>query len=172
MPSRAPSAHLDPEFALPIVPVLLNCFYGPQPNGGRCHDLGRAVAELIEDFPEDLRVTVIGSGGLWHTPMMPRSYINEEFDLGVLDFVQRGDGEGLAEFFDTYPQPFDLSTEQGLALASGGTGMVTGLGSGTGETRNWIAAVAAAGGVPGEVIDYVQIGASPIGVAFAHFKLD
>jgi hypothetical protein len=32
--------------------------------------------------------------------------------------------------------------------------------------------VAAAGGRPGELIDYVQIGASPIGVAFAHFALN
>ncbi len=167
-----PSAHFDPEYALPIVPVLLNCFYGPQPTGWRCHELGRTAAELIEDWPVDARVTVIGSGGLWHTPMMPRSYVDETFDLSVLGFVERGDSEGLAEFFDTYPQPFDLSTEQGLALASGGTGVVTGLGSGTGETRNWIAAVAAAGRARGEIIDYVQIGASPIGVAFAHFKLN
>lgn len=167
-----PSYYLDPDYALPVVPVLLNCFYGPQPTGRRCLELGRAVAELIAAFPGDARVTVIGSGGLWHTPLMPRSYLNEEFDRGVLGFVERGDGDGLAQFFDGYPQPFDLTDEQGMKLASGGTGLVGGLGSGIGETRNWIAAVGAAGGRPGQIIDYVQIGASPIGVAFAHFKLD
>lgn len=167
-----PSYYLDPDYALPIVPVLLNCFYGPQPSGQRCRELGLAVADLIREFPGDARVTVIGSGGLWHTPIMPRSYINEEFDRSILVMAEQGDAAGLAAYFDAYPQPFDLATEQGLKLASGGTGIVTGLGSGIGETRNWIAAVAAAGGKPGEVIDYVQIGASPIGVAFAHFKLD
>ncbi len=167
-----PSYYLDPGYSLPIVPILINCFYGPQPTGRRCYELGQAVAELVAALPGDARATVIGSGGLWHTPMMPRSYVDEDFDLGVLGFVEKGDAAGLAAFFDAYPQPFDLATGQGVSLASGGTGMVTGLGSGIGETRNWIAAVAAAGGRPGEVIDYVQIGASPIGVSFAHFKLD
>ena len=37
--------------------------------------------------------------------------------------------------------------------ASGGTGVITGLGSGTGETRNWIAAIAAVEGRPGTLVD-------------------
>ncbi len=162
-----PSYFLDPQYSLPVVPILINCFYGPQPSGRRCYELGRAVAELVSALPGDARATVIGSGGLWHTPLMPRSYLNPEFDLGVLGFIERGDAAGLAAFFDAYPQPFDLSTDQGLALASGGTAW-----------SRVSAAVSAkrATGSPrppsrragrARVIDYVQIGASPVGVGFA-----
>jgi len=166
-----PSYYLDPDYSKPVVPILINCFYGPQPTGRRCCKLGLAVRELVEALPGNARVTILGSGGLWHTPMMPRSYLNEEFDRGILSRAAKGDAAGMAEFFDAYEQPFDLTTEEGLKMASGGTGVVLGLGSGIGETRTWIAAVAAAGGQPGEIVDYVQIGASPVGVAFAHFKL-
>ena len=53
----------------------------------------------------------------------------------------------------------------------GGTGMYNGLGSGTGETRNWIAAAAVVAGVPGTMIDYIPLYASPIGTGFAYWDL-
>ena len=43
--------------------------------------------------------------------------------------------------------------------------------SGTGETRNWVAAAAVADGSPGVVVDSVPIWASPVGVAFAYWPL-
>src|SRR5262245_51127545 len=36
------------DLATPIVPVLINCYYAPQPNAARCHQVGRAVREIIE----------------------------------------------------------------------------------------------------------------------------
>jgi hypothetical protein len=49
--------------------------------------------------------------------------------------------------------------------------MAVGIGSGTGETRNWVAAAAVADGVPGSVLASVDIWASPIGVAFAYWDV-
>jgi hypothetical protein len=35
------------DFTIPIVPVLINCYYAPQPTGMRCYGLGRAAREII-----------------------------------------------------------------------------------------------------------------------------
>jgi 3-O-methylgallate 3,4-dioxygenase len=55
------------DFELPVIPVILNTFDPPnQPTPRRCVALGRALRELIAQWPQDLRVGVIASGGLSH----------------------------------------------------------------------------------------------------------
>ncbi|HVN34729.1 MAG TPA: hypothetical protein VMU96_05675 [Casimicrobiaceae bacterium] len=158
--------------ALPVVPFYINCYYGPQPSGRRCYELGRAVREIIDAWPGDTRVAVIGSGGLWHTPMEPNAYIDQAFDRRILEALARGDAHGMADIFDSRQPEFDPAQAAEVERASGGTGMVFGLGSGVGEIRNWIAAAAAVDGVPGTVVDYVDINASPVGVGFAYWNLE
>jgi aromatic ring-opening dioxygenase catalytic subunit (LigB family) len=165
-----PLYYLDPEYRLPIVPIFVNCYYGPQPTGTRCYELGRAVREVIASLPLDLNVAILGSGGLWHTPNYPNSYLDEAFDGAILQHVRSGDAHGMAAYFDSREAVFDDSDPEGN-LASGGTGMLLGLGSGTGETRNWIAAAAVAEGRAGTVVDYVPVYASPCGTAFAYWNL-
>ncbi len=80
-----------------------------------------------------------------------------------------GDARRFAEHFDSRPPEVPGETEAALKYASGGTYMLAGLGSGTGETRNWIAAAAVADGKPGTVVDYVPVYASPCGMAFAYW---
>ena len=155
---------LRPACDLPVVPIFVNCFHGPQPTAARCYQVGRAVRELIGSWAADLRVAVIGSGGLWHTPLDPGATINERFDADILAAVRAGNARAMAAAFD-----------QGLEAGAAGadvTGMALGYGSGTGETRNWVAAGAVADGVPGTVVDSVSIWASPIGVAFAYWSPD
>ena len=36
------------DLKLPVLPVLLNCYYAPQPTAARCYQLGKAVREIIE----------------------------------------------------------------------------------------------------------------------------
>jgi hypothetical protein len=164
-----PSFYIRPAYDIPTVPFAINCYYGPQPTGRRCHDLGRAIREIVDTLPDRLRVAVVGSGGLWHTPNAPGAYLDEEFDGGTLDAIRAGDARRMAAHFDArrpWPEPTDAAS---LELASGGTGMLGGLGGGTGEVRNWIAAAAVADGCPGTVVDYVPIYASPVGAAFAYW---
>lgn len=164
-----PSFYLRPEYDIPTIPVAINCYYGPQPTGHRCYELGRAVRDIIEALPRTLRVAVIGSGGLWHTPNAPGAYIDEAFDGATLAALRAGDALRMAEHFDghgAWPEP---TNEETIDLASGGTGMIGGLGGGTGEVRNWIAAAAVAHGRKGTVVDYVPIYASPVGAAFAYW---
>lgn len=165
-----PLYYLDPDYRLPMVPFSVNCYYGPQPTGLRCYQLGRAVRAAIERIPLDLNVAVIGSGGLWHLPNYPNSWIDEEFDRNIIAGVESGDVRKTAEYFDTVQLPYDPADPKSVRLASGGTGILLGVGGGTGETRNWIVAAAVADGKPGTVVDYIPIYASPIGVSWAYWE--
>jgi aromatic ring-opening dioxygenase catalytic subunit (LigB family) len=162
---------LRPGFDLPVVPVLVNCCYGPQPTAQRCYQLGRAVRELIDAWPSDERVAVIGSGGLWHTPLDADATIDEQFDADILEAVESGSARAMAAAFDRGLEPAGHPDRARQRTATGGTGMTLGYGSGTGETRNWVAAAAVADGTPGMVVDSVPIWASPVGVAFAYWPL-
>ena len=155
----------------PIVPVLLNCYYAPQPTGRRCYELGKAVREVIEEHPSDLRVAVIGSGGLWHTPGARHAYLDEEFDRAVLGHMQAGDIEGMAAHFDAYraPDGDESQASRGRGPASTGMPSFGGPQGGTREVCNWIAASAVADGRPGKLVDYVPVYASPIGCGFAYW---
>jgi Catalytic LigB subunit of aromatic ring-opening dioxygenase len=155
----------------PIVPILLNCYYAPQVTGKRAYQLGKAVRDVIEEAPSDLRVAVIGSGGLWHTPGAKGAYVDEEFDLKGLRYMEAGDIKGMAEHFDSYEIP-SADTSQPLGGRNrSSTGMpgVGGPQGGTRETCNWIAASAVADGTPGKLVDYVPVFGSPIGCGFAYW---
>jgi Catalytic LigB subunit of aromatic ring-opening dioxygenase len=155
-------------FDVPVLPVMVNCFYAPQPTAARCVAAARAIRGLIESWPGDMRVAVIGSGGLWHTPGAQDAYIDEEFDRAILDGLQRGDADGMADYFDRWRPSAARAHLKCYESFSGGTGSAGGIGSGAGETRNWIMAAALADR-PGVVIDYVPVYASPCGMAFAHW---
>lgn len=62
---------LDLPESLTFIPILINTAIPPMPKMSRCFDLGRLVNEAISSWPEDLRIVVIGSGGLSHSPPLP-----------------------------------------------------------------------------------------------------
>ncbi len=155
-------------FDVAALPVLVNCFYAPQPTAARCAAAARAIRASIDSWPDQMRVAVVGSGGLWHTPGAPDAYIDEEFDRTILDAVTAGDAQRMADYFDRWrPRP-ELARLRCYESFSGGTQIGGGIGSGAGETRNWIMAAAVAGR-PGVVVDYVPVYASPCGMAFAYW---
>lgn len=161
---------LTPAYDVPVIPFLVNCCYGPAPRGRRCYELGRALREAIESIPLDLDVAVVGSGGLWHMLRAPEPILDENFDGAVLAGVRSGNARAIADVLDGYAPPVDMADPAAIRYASNGSGMVLGIGHGSGEVRNWIAAAAVADGRPGTVVDYVPIYASPIGVAFAYWE--
>ncbi len=158
-------------FDVPVLPVMVNCFYAPQPTAVRCVAAARTIAKAIESWPADIRVAVVGSGGLWHTPGAQDAYIDEEFDRAILEGLQEGDADRMAEYFDRWRPRAELEHLRCYESFSGGTGMAGGIGSGAGETRNWIMAAAIADR-RGEVVDYVPVYASPCGMAFAYWIFD
>jgi len=159
------------DFTTPIVPVFLNCYYAPQPTALRCYQLGVGVGEIIAEMPGRLRVAVVGSGGLWHTPRAKDAYLDEAFDRAILGAMTAGDARAMAGYFDDYRVPDGDASQLVGAPGPGTTGLPDARGprGGTRETCNWIATAAVAEGRPATVVDYVPIYASPIGAAFAYW---
>jgi len=156
---------------IPVVPILLNCYYAPQPTAGRCYQIGKGVRKAIEDSPLDLRVAIIGSGGMWHTPGMKNAWLDEQFDRSILEAFQRGDAKEAARRFDGYQIPEGDTSQDHRTVTRNVTGM-PGFGGpqgGTRETCNHIAAASVVDGKPMTLVDYVPVYASPIGAGFGYW---
>ena len=71
-----------------IVPVSINTVQHPLPSVARCYKLGQSIGRAIESYQEDLRVMVVGTGGLSHQLDGKRAgFINKEFDTLCLDKI-------------------------------------------------------------------------------------
>jgi 3-O-methylgallate 3,4-dioxygenase len=131
---------------LPVIPVILNTFDPPnQPTPRRCVALGNALRELIAEWPEDLRVGVIASGGLSHF------VVDEDLDAHVIDAIRRKDTDALAA----------LDPKQ--------------LQAGSSEIRNWVVVGAMARDLDLGQVDYIPGYRSPAltgtGLAFATWEV-
>jgi protocatechuate 4,5-dioxygenase beta chain len=74
----------------PVIPLAVNVVLYPPPTGHRCFMLGRALRKAIQSWPEDLRVLVLGTGGMSHQISGPRAgLINSDFDKAFLDNLTR-----------------------------------------------------------------------------------
>ncbi|MSQ10472.1 MAG: hypothetical protein EXR52_05635 [Dehalococcoidia bacterium] len=158
------------DWKLPMVPVMMNLYFAPQATAMRCYQFGKAVREVIDEYPADLRVAVAGSGGLWHTPNMTGAWLNTEFDRQILDYLAAGNVKAMAEYHDNYVIPADDPSQDLSKSSRNITGLPTpgGPALGTRETCAWIAAAAVADGRPTTIVDYVDVWASPVGNAFAY----
>lgn len=112
-----PLALLWPEpDARPVrtVPVTVNTVQHPLPSIARCLKFGRAIGRALEAYPEDVKVVVIGTGGLSHQLDGTRAgFINRPFDLMCLDKIV-GDPEALTRY--SIPQLIELAGAQGVEL--------------------------------------------------------
>jgi len=64
-----------------VVPVEINTVQFPLPSAARCYKFGEAIGRAVASYPEDLRVVVIGTGGLSHQLDGERAgFINKDFD--------------------------------------------------------------------------------------------
>lgn len=71
-----------------IVPIGINTVQLPVPTLKRCFEFGRAIGRAIESFPEDLKVVLIGTGGLSHQLEGERAgHLNKEFDKYCMDHM-------------------------------------------------------------------------------------
>lgn len=89
-----PMKLVRPQFDIPFVPFYTNVFNPPLPTMGRAYEIGAAVGKLIEEFPEDLKVGLIASGGLSHWP--PFWTVNadesDEFIMRMKRYQHEGPG--------------------------------------------------------------------------------
>jgi protocatechuate 4,5-dioxygenase, beta chain len=69
-----------------VIPLAVNVILHPPPTGRRCLSLGRAIRSAVEAFPADLRVLVVGTGGMSHQLQGERAgLVNRAFDMAFLD---------------------------------------------------------------------------------------
>ena len=88
--------HSAASWPVRTVPLQVNVVQHPLPTARRCFRLGQALRQAVETFPGDLRVVVMGTGGMSHQLQGRRfGYMNEKFDQWFLDQIE-ADPEVLA----------------------------------------------------------------------------
>ena len=112
-----PMALLWPgEGAWPVrtVPICINTVQHPLPSAARCYKLGQAVGRAVESYDEDLRVVVIGTGGLSHQLDGERAgFINRAFDTQFMEKLP-GDPQWATRY--SVAELIELTGTQGIEL--------------------------------------------------------
>lgn len=73
----------------PVIPLAVNVVQFPPPTGRRCFELGKAIRRAVESFPKDLKVVILGTGGMSHQLQAERAgLINRDFDNRFLDLLE------------------------------------------------------------------------------------
>jgi 2,3-dihydroxyphenylpropionate 1,2-dioxygenase len=151
-----------------IIAIIVNAAAPPLPTPARCHAFGAAVARALESWPEEVRVAVLGSGGLSHDPPAPsqenavhgrtngfaanreretvlmrkadvlKARINPDWDRLVLTHLSDGKARALAE---------QLTTDSIFETA----------GNGGQEIRTWLATAGAVSDRKMETLCYEPI---------------
>ncbi|HEY5899909.1 MAG TPA: class III extradiol dioxygenase family protein [Burkholderiales bacterium] len=108
------------------VPVTVNTIQHPLPTPARCIKFGRALGRAIASYPEDLKVLILGTGGLSHQLEGTRAgFINRGFDeMCMAAMIDQPDA--LAGY--SIPQLVEAAGTQGV------------------EVLNWVIARAALSG--------------------------
>ena len=160
-PSVSHRLKLDHGFCIPlwrmalerlprIVPMVVNSIEPPMPSLQRCYQWGELLAKAVRSYSENLRVAILGTGGLSHSigePTMGAIY--EDFDR---ETIRRFNGPAR-----------DLIGYLAEKLPSHGNGSE--------EVRNWLVAHGAAGGRGFELVDYVPSPTVIVGCGFAAWKI-
>jgi protocatechuate 4,5-dioxygenase beta chain len=88
-----------PQADLPVVPIYTNIFAPPLPSPKRFWDLGRAIREIIDEYPSDKRIAAIGSGHLSLELGGPRQFRetgpDPEFDRQAIEWLSTGNIEAI-----------------------------------------------------------------------------
>lgn len=133
-----------------VVPLYINLMEPPFPRPSRCVAWGRMVREAIDSFPGDIRVAMLGTGGLSHSiGEVTTGWIDEGFDEACIGmFRGRSDEE------------FAVELERLLETA----------GNGSAELRNWLIVHAACGGRGFDLVAYAPVQEILIGCGLAEWR--
>ena len=122
-----PLHFLTPDYALPVIPVNINCQGPPLAPLSRAWAFGEALRRAADAVGE--RIALVGTGGISHWPATPDSgKINEAWDREFLDRWVRNDKSALLSYSDreTYRDAgqggFEIRTLISVAAAARGQG--------------------------------------------------
>lgn len=86
----------DSPWPVPIVPFAVNVIQHPVPSAARLYALGQAMRRAVESYERDLKVVVLGTGGMSHQLHGERfGFMNPEWDNEFLDRIE-SDPDGLS----------------------------------------------------------------------------
>jgi gallate dioxygenase len=78
----------DPTWPGAIVPLQVGVLQFPTTTARRCYKLGKSLRKAIESYPEDLKVAIVGTGGLSHQVQGERAgFNNTPWDHKFLDLL-------------------------------------------------------------------------------------
>jgi gallate dioxygenase len=87
----------DPTWPGAIVPLQCGVLNFPIPSAKRCYNLGQALRKAIQSYPEDIKVAIVGTGGLSHQIHGERcGFNNTPWDMEFLERLEK-DPEGLTK---------------------------------------------------------------------------
>ncbi len=87
----------EPEWPVALVPLQVGVLQFPIPTARRCFALGRSLRKAIQSFPADLKIAIVGTGGLSHQVSGERAgFNNTEWDMEFLELLEK-DPEKLTE---------------------------------------------------------------------------
>jgi aromatic ring-opening dioxygenase catalytic subunit (LigB family) len=144
-----PLNFLNPNMALPVVPIIFNTLTPPMPTAKRCYAFGRFLGNELEANPK--RVAMIASGGLSHWPGEAKhGKINIPFDKKFLDHLISGNRTRLSAYTHE-----EISAEAG---------------SGGHEIRTWIALAGAVEDWQAELLAYEPVTSWATGCGLVAFN--
>ena len=77
-----------------IVPLQVGVLEFPTPTARRCFKLGRSLRKAIQSYPEDIKVAIVGTGGLSHQVHGERAgFNNTPWDMEFMDTLVNDPGE-------------------------------------------------------------------------------
>lgn len=80
----------EPVWGTKVVPVVVNVLLHPLPTAARCFKLGRAIRRAVDSYPQDLRVAIVGTGGMSHQLHGERmGHMNSQWDNDFLDKLEK-----------------------------------------------------------------------------------
>ena len=89
--------HAADGWPVAAVPLQVNVIQHPLPTGRRCFKLGQAIRRAVASYEGDLKVVVLGTGGMSHQLQGKRfGFMSEVFDQKFLDQLET-DPQNLAE---------------------------------------------------------------------------
>ncbi|HUH40742.1 MAG TPA: class III extradiol dioxygenase family protein [Castellaniella sp.] len=103
-----------PDWTVAAVPLAVNVLLHPLPTARRCLKLGQAIRQAVESDPRDLRVVILGTGGMSHQLQGKRfGRMNRDFDQDFLDRIEH-DPESLANM--SHQALMELAGAEGIEL--------------------------------------------------------
>jgi hypothetical protein len=172
-----PLGLINPDDAIPIVPITINCNTPPRPGFGRCRTIGQALGNAIAAAGDGTAV-LVGTGGLshWVGSVERRAYQNQPPGDRIADRANHPlelPEEGpINEAFDReFLDDYCAGRMAAFGAKWSEARIENEAGNGAHELRNWMVVAGATHDAPADLLAYAPVGPWLTGTAVARHRL-